>query len=362
MERSSFAQLPGWEDDHHSEALAAFLNSCAAFQKERPDSALGPGGIGGTVAQWGEACAEGRRVGPGNHPAARRFFENCFIPFRLANNGETEGLFTGYYEIELLGSRERMAGYGTPLYRRPADLVSVDLGLFRPSLRGERIAGRVSGGALLPYETRAQIEDGALARHGLELFWIADPIDAFFLAIQGSGRILLPGGGVARVGFDGQNGHPYVPIGRLLVEQGALARNDVSMRTIRDWLIAHPAQAQRMMDENPSYVFFRELQNQGPDGGPDGAQGVALTPGRSLAIDRAFLPLGVPLWLDAEEGRLRRLVIAQDSGGAIRGPVRGDMFWGHGADAAARAGAMKARGEYYMLLPRSIADHRERIN
>jgi len=354
-ERSSFASLPGWSGDRQGEALGAFLHSCATLLKEKPATELGPAGLGGTAADWREACGRAQTVDSADHAAARRFFEANFTPYRLGNNGESAGLFTGYFEIELQGARAPDGAHATPLYRRPSDLVSVDLGLFRPSLHGERIAGRVAGGALLPYETRAEIEGGALARRGLELCWVADPIDAFFLAIQGSGRVRLADGGEIRIGYDGQNGHPYVPIGRVLADRGALARDEVSMQSIRGWLTAHPGEARKLMDENPSYVFFRELT--GP--GPVGAEGVVLTAGRSLAIDRSFLPLGVPLWLDGETGDLRRLVVAQDTGGAIRGPVRGDLFWGHGAEAGSAAGAMKARGAYYLLLPRRVAERRD---
>ncbi len=246
------------------------------------------------------------------------------------------------------------------MLKRPADLVMVELGLFRPAWRGERIAGRVENGQLKPYASRAEIERGALAQRGLELFWVDDAVDAFFLHIQGSGRVRLPDGTVARIGYDGQNGHPYVPIGRLLAERGALPRDEVSMQTIRAWLAAHLGEAAALMEENPSYVFFREIAGPADAGGPLGAQGVALTAGRSLAVDRAFLPLGAPIWLDLEDpaegnGRLRRLVVAQDTGGAIRGPVRGDLFWGFGPQAAERAGMMKDRGTYYILLPHDVA-------
>jgi membrane-bound lytic murein transglycosylase A len=187
----------------------------------------------------------------------------------------------------------------------------------------------------------------------LALLWVEDPVDAFVLSIQGSGRIRLADGTLIQLGYDGQNGRPYVPIGRLLVERGAMAKEDVSLAAIRAWLAAHPGAAQSLMDENPSYVFFRESQ----DSGPLGAEGAVLTAGRSLAIDPVFLPLGAPMWLDvAQDGvALRRLVVAQDTGGAIRGPVRGDLFCGFGAAAEAEAGRMRAEGAYYLLLPRQIA-------
>jgi membrane-bound lytic murein transglycosylase A len=350
-----FADLPGWESEEPAAALAAFRRSCAALGKLAPTAPLGPEALAGTAEDWREPCAAAAAAEPGEE-AARRFFADAFLPFRLANNDDPVGLFTGYYEAELHGSRIREGRFATPLLKRPRDLVMVELGLFRPAWRGERIAGRVEAGQLKPYDSRAAIEGGSLAGRNLELLWVDDPVDAFFLEIQGSGRILLPDGAVVRVGYDGQNGQPYVPIGRLLAERGALPREAVSMQSIRGWLAAHPEEAPALLRENPSYVFFREVSGDGPIG----AEGVVLTAGRSLAVDRGFLPLGVPLWLDAEDaaapgGRLRRLVVAQDTGGAIRGPVRGDVFWGYGKDAAERAGMMKDRGSYYMLLPRSLA-------
>jgi membrane-bound lytic murein transglycosylase A len=210
------------------------------------------------------------------------------------------------------------------------------------------------GSALLP--TRAEIEDGALAGRGLELLWVDDPVDAFFLQIQGSGRVRLSGGSTVRVGYDGQNGHPYVAVGRLLIERGVISRDKLTMAAIRAWMKQYPEAGATLRRENPSYVFFREISGDGPIG----AEGAALTPERSIAVDRAFIGLGIPIWLEADERfaaaeSVRRLVVAQDTGGAIKGPVRGDVFWGTGNAAADRAGVMNARGGYYLLLPRSVA-------
>jgi membrane-bound lytic murein transglycosylase A len=360
---AGFAQLPGWGADAQGEAVLALRRSCAAFAKLADDAAIGPGGLAGRAADWRAPCAAAGRVDPVDPDAARRFFETEFTPFALANNDERIGLFTGYYEAELKGSRQREGSFTTPLLKRPPDLVMVELGLFRPAWRGERIAGRVESGQLKPYASRAEIERGALAQRKLELLWVDDPVDAFFLQIQGSGRVILADGSVVQLGYDGQNGHPYVPIGRVLADRGLLPRDEVSMQSIRAWLAAHPDEAAGLMNENPSYVFFRELRGEGPIG----AQGVVLTPGRSLAVDRSFLPLGVPLWLDAVDpgeagARLRRLVVAQDTGGAIRGPVRGDVFWGYGKAAAERAGMMKDRGSYYLLLPNAVAARRNTVS
>ena len=353
-----FAALPGWRDDSHHGAAVALRRSCAALGKLPDERPIGPDGLAGAAADWRDICAAAQAV---TSDAARDFFETWFRPFSVANNDDDEGLFTGYYEASLDGAREPGNGYATPLLARPDDLVMVGLGAFRDDLKGRRVAGRVVDGRLRPYPSRAEIEAGALAGRGLELVWVDDPVDAFFLHIQGSGRVALADGGELRLGYAGQNGHPYTAIGRDLIAAGALTRETVSMQSIRAWLAANPSRAQDMMDRNASYIFFRELSGDGPVG----AQGVALTPGRSLAVDRKFMPLSVPVWLDtvapaADGGErvLRRLLIAQDTGGAIRGPVRGDVFWGHGDAAAETAGRMKSRGRYFVLLPRAVAEAR----
>jgi len=346
-----FAELPGWTEDDLAPALAAFRLSCAPILQKSLAAAEPLGnGRAGTIGDWLPVCAAAADLGEADSAAARAFFERWFQPWQAGNNGNSEGLFTGYYEPLLNGARERGGPYTTPLLRRPGDLVMVELGRFRPAWRGERIAGRVVDGELRPYPTRAEIEGGALDRLNLAFLWVDDPVDAFFLEIQGSGQVRLADGSMVQVTYDGQNGRPYVAIGRLLMERGALARDDVSMQSIRGWISAHPDAAKGLMDENPSYVFFRELAQAGPIG----SSGVRLTAGRSLAVDRGFVPLGVPVWLDAGED-LRRLMVAQDTGGAIRGPVRGDVFWGDGAAAGERAGRMKAHGSDYLLLPKTLA-------
>lgn len=355
VEPVTFAALPGWSNDRLAEAIPAFARSCQKLKALPPDRALGSDGLAGTAADWQPPCAAVAAVAADDETAARAFFETWFVPVAAGNNGKRQGLFTGYYEAELRGSRAPTDRFGVPLYSRPADLVMVDLGEFSDKFKGERTAGRVVDGRLRPFEDRTRIEAGALRGRGLEMVWVDNAIDAFFLHIQGSGRVVLPDGSILRVGYAGQNGHRYVPIGRELIERGVLTKDNVSMQAIRAWLEANPDQAAEVMNKNPSYVFFKELNGEGPLG----AQGVALTPGRSLAVDRSFVPYGVPVWLDAEDplgadARLRRLMIAQDTGGAIRGPVRGDFFWGYGADAEKRAGAMKSAGTYFLLLPRTV--------
>jgi membrane-bound lytic murein transglycosylase A len=356
LEPASFDDLPGWSQDDLSQALPALLRSCRRLLSRPAGEALNIADTAGTAGDWKAACEAASRVPAG---AARSFFESRFQPFAASADGDPEGLFTGYYEPLLHGSRTRSDRYRVPLYIRPPDLVTVDLGAFREELKGQKIAGRLEEDSLIPYPDRKAIESGALAGRNLELVWVDDPIDAFFLQIQGSGRVRLDDGTEMRVGYSAQNGHPYFAIGRDLIERGALTKETVSMQSIRRWLEEHPDEADDVMARNASYVFFQELEGEGPLG----AEGVALTPGRSLAVDLHHWPLGVPVWLDAEapspnpgepDRPLRRLLVAQDTGGAIRGVVRGDVFWGHDEDAAQIAGRMKHRGRMWVLLPRPI--------
>lgn len=350
---ASFGDLPGWKDDRQDEALAAFQRSCARILKQPPHKAFGPAPAGGTFGDWQPACREA----VAGVSDARAFFERHFMPWQAAaGGGGSEGLFTGYYEASLRGSRTKHGPYQYPLRLRPNDLVMVDLGEFRDELKGQRIAGRVVNGQLKPYEDRAAIVSGRLPSDDkLRFVWVDDAADAFFLHVQGSGRILLDDGTQMRVGYAAQNGHPYYAIGRELVKRGDVSKDDVSMQSIRAWLEKHPDQAADLMNTNKSYVFFKELDGDGPLGG----ENVALTPGRSMAVDRTRIAYGVPLWLAADapvDGMvpIRRLMIAQDTGGAIRGPVRGDYFWGYGPEAEANAGVMKAKGGYWLLLPKTV--------
>jgi len=353
----AFADLPGWRADQPEGALAAFRRSCAAILRRDDDRAMG-GPHAGTVADWRNACTAADDVADGD---ARAFFERWFAPFQVVEGGDGEGLFTGYYEPLLEGALEPDERFRYPLYRRPDDLVAVDLGHFDPELEGESLRGRVEGGRLVPYAERAEIAAGALDGRGLELLWVDDPIDKFFLEIQGSGQVRLRDGRTIRVGYADKNGRPYRAIGRDLVAMGALTAETVSMQSIRAWLEANPDRAREIMNRNPSYVFFHRLEGLDEASGPLGSQGVPLEPGRSLAVDRRFWPMGAPFYLDATapypegERPFRRLVIAQDTGGAIRGPIRGDVFFGAGPLAEYVAGHMKSRGRLYILLPKGLA-------
>lgn len=347
-------ELEGWNGDNFAETLPAFVRSCDAIEKKDPDAAVGADKRMGTYADWIAICKDARLIRPGNQIEAKYFFESRFTMYAVSNRGEREGLFTGYYEPELAGRWARGAEYQIPIYSRPEDIVSIDLGAFRNELAGTQLAGRLVGDKLVPYYSRAEIHAGALRGRELEILWVADPVDAFFLHIQGSGRVRLPDGAYVRIGYAGRNGRRYTSIGRELVGMGAMALEDVTAPAIRDWLRTYPAAGTELMNRNESYVFFRVVEGEGPIG----AQGVPLTPGRSLAIDRSFLPLGAPIWLDTTDplsdgGPLRRLLVTQDTGSAIKGPVRGDVFWGFGETAARRAGLMKQRGRYFILLPKA---------
>ena len=351
LKPASYGDLPGWGKDDFKGAGEALARSCERILKQPPDKIFGPDNIGGVFGDWQPAC----RTLP-QATDIRAFFETYFTPFAASGAGQAQGLFTGYYEASLRGSRTRHGVYQTPLYKRPADLIMVDLGEFREELKGQRIAGRVIDARLKPYEDRAAIVSGRWPHNDSVLAWVDNPVDAFFLQIQGSGRILMDDGSQLRVGYDGQNGHVYYAVGRELIKRGGLDKDNVSMQSIRVWLETHPAEAAEIMNTNRSYVFFKSMDGSGPEGG----EGVALTPLRSLAIDRSKIPYGVPLWLDIDEpvpdaAPLRRLMMAQDTGGAIRGPVRGDVFWGFGHEAEDKAGKMKAPGRYWLLLPKNIS-------
>ena len=356
LSQADYDDLPGWRKDRHTEFLAAFNRSCGRMLKRDPQRMFGPEGVGGVYGDWQPACQAALMLDNPNDKMVRAFLEHWFIPWQARAGRFKRGLFTGYYEISLNGSRRRHGPYQIPLRRKPDDLVMLNLGEFRQDLAGHRLAGRVVNGSLKPYEDRAAIMRGALPHDAdLSLVWVDSIIDAFFLHIQGSGMVSLAEGGHLRVGYDGQNGHPYYAIGRELIKREQLHRDEVSMQSIRTWLEEHPEQATEIMNMNRSYVFFRVLSEDGPLG----AEGLVLTPGRSLAVDRSKVPYGLPVWVDldppvAGEPPVRRLLVAQDTGGAIRGAVRGDLFWGHGPRAEYLAGQMKSEGRYWFLLPRTI--------
>ena len=336
----SFAALPDWGADRHVEALPALRKSCTVFEKKDPDYRFSLSEAG-TASDWLAACAAAQDVS--NDAEARAFFETYFTPYTVKN--AQDGLFTGYYEAQLRGSWTRGGKYQTPLWTRPDDMLTIDLGDFRDSWAGQKITGKIAGTKFVPYDDRARVAQGSLDGRAKPLLWVDDPIGAFFLEIQGSGQIKLEDESVVRVGYAAQNGHGYTPVGRVLADRGEIEK-PVTMEKIRGWFAANQARAQEVMNQNPSVVFFKRSDKDGAVG----AQGVTLTPLRSLAVDPKFVPLGVPLWLATNEHR--RLVVAQDTGGAIKGAVRGDLFWGSGPQAEEGAGPMQNTGTYYLLLPK----------
>jgi membrane-bound lytic murein transglycosylase A len=351
LTKTSFAALPGWQESNPGAALAAFVRSCAAMDRQDAAAAMG---YAGNIADWRAPC---RAAQAASTATAHVFVEHWFMPVQISAGDVKDGVFTGYYEPELFASRTRHGAFQTPVYGIPDDLVSVDLGAFRPNLRGEHIAGKVEGGRLVPYATRAQIDAEGVPQARI-LFYADDPIAVFFLHIQGSGRVRFDDGSRGRVSYAAQNGLTYTPIGRTLKLRGALEPGKISMQSISAWLHANPSAARQVMETNASYVFFKEEPIGDPALGAKGAEGVALMPGASLAVDARLHAMGVPFFVSTtlpDAKPLQRLFIAQDIGGAIRGPVRGDIFFGFGREAERLAGAMNQTGRLYALLPKSVA-------
>jgi membrane-bound lytic murein transglycosylase A len=343
LQEAAWSDLPGWQDDDTSLAWDALLRSCGAISGK---------------AGWQDVCESAQAVANPDRETARRFFEAHFKPYRAVDrDGYDEGLITGYYEPLLHGSRTPDRRYRYPIYGVPDDLLVIDLTELYPELQGKRLRGRVEGRRVVPYYDRSQIEDGSGALAGKELVWVDDPIELFFLQIQGSGRVVLDTGDTLRLGYADHNGHPYRSIGRLLVDQGDLPLERASMEGIKDWARRNPTKVRELLDHNASYVFFRELPADLP--GPIGALGVPLTARRSLAVDQRVVPLGAPVFISTTfpltNQPLNRLMLAQDTGGAIRGAVRADFFWGFGEDAAREAGRMKQALRMWVLLPHDYA-------
>lgn len=351
-DRLPFTSLPAVADADWITAWPAFLLSCQALQAN---------------AAWKGPCARAAAVDRRSAAAIRGFFANGFDAYRVravapaeARDGEVRdsGLVTGYYEPLLKGSRKASPKYRVPIYRVPDDLVAVDLAGVYPELAGLRLRGKLQGRKLVPYASRGEI-DASSALKGQELLWVDDPIDAFFLHVQGSGRVQMDDGKVVRLGYGDSNGHPYRSIGRWLVDQGELTIDQASMQGIKAWAALNPLRLARLLEQNPSFVFFRELPLGDPSTGPKGALNVPLTPHASLAVDARFIPLGVPILLRSTDpatgAAFVRPMMAQDTGSAIRGPLRFDYFWGFGAEAGERAGRQKHEGSAWMLAPRGVA-------
>lgn len=356
----SFAAMPGWNSVDQSGALSAFRRSCVPLSMRPPQETMNGLGYAGHVGDWLTVCRAIPRA-PVSAAAARTYFESWFSPFVMAADGRA--LFTGYYQPEIRASRTSSANYATPVYARPRDLVTADLGMFQKSLNGYHIAGRIADDKLVPYFTRGEIDAKGLNEADV-LLYAMDPIAVFFMHIQGSGWATLDGGERIRLAYAGQNGRPYTPIGRVLAARGAIPKSALSLQSISAWLHAHPSEARAVMETDQSYVFFKIEAAGDATLGSAGTQGVPLTPYASLAVDTRFHSLGVPIFVDTHvpnpntttgDRPFRQLLVAQDTGGAITGPIRGDIYFGSGDAAAAIAGSMKSSGTLYVLLPKSLA-------
>lgn len=344
FEPVKWSKLPGWKTDDAIAAWPAIVSTCQVLHAR---------------SAWQSFCSAVVASSPGDAAFVRDFLEQQLTPYRIervtGRKRATKGLLTGYYEPLLHGARERSDAFATPLYRPPADLLTVELASVIPELKGKRVRGRLDGNKVVPYYSRAGTREApSLAGH--EIVWIDNALDAFMLEVQGSGRVQLTTGETIRLQYADQNGHPYRSIGRYLADQGVMTIDQVNMAAIRAWLAANPARQNEVLDSNPSVVFFNEAPLADPAIGPKGAQGMPLTAGRSIAVDPKFLPLGAPMFLSTTQpgssAPLQRLVVAQDTGGAIRGPVRADLFFGFGAEAGTQAGMMKNDLEMWLLWPR----------
>ena len=345
MELARWSDIPGWDEDDLAAAWPAFLQSCRAL-KSKPQ-----------WPRWRTACEEAKNLGSTNNKVLRHYFESRFEPYLLTNpDSTTSGMITGYYEPLLRGSRTRTTGFAQPVLGVPPDLLTIDLGDVVPEVKNLRLRGRLQGNKIVPYYSRADIIAHEKDYADRALLWVDDAVELFFLQVQGSGRVKLPDGKMVRIGYADQNGHPYQSIGRVLVERGELKLEQASMQGIQAWARANPAKLNDLLNSNPSYVFFREVPSKGSvNEGPQGALWVPLTPERSIAVDPRHVTLGAPVFLATTQPNstipLRRLMLAQDTGGAIRGVVRADYFWGFGPEAGNQAGRMKQQGQMWVLQP-----------
>ncbi len=349
----SFDDLPGWREGRPVDALGAWQRSCGRILAMDPATPLGGKVSVGTAGDWRQVCLSIADL-PNDPATVRAFIEANFVPYAVGREDD-EGLFTGYFEPIVRASETADGAYNVPIHGLPTDHVTVRLKDFDPALTGRSFVGKVEGGRLRPYPDRAAIANGETRASDAVLYWADDALDVFILQVQGSGIIESPDGQRQRIGFAGHNGHDYVSIGRWLIEQEELRRGGAAWQDIRAWMEQNPERVADLLALNRRYIFFRKIDGDGAQG----AAGVSLTPGHSIAVDPEYLPLNVPLWLDTVhpgpgDRRLQRLVLAQDVGNAIRGPVRGDLFWGVGAPALELAGRMKSPGAYYLLLPTSV--------
>jgi len=354
----SFSVLPGWKQGDLRPSFAVFQRSCKVFLKMNPDKPVGSELIPLTASAWFPSCQIALQPNaPKTRQQIKKFFQTWFDVVEFHNGQPVEGLFTGYYMSALKGSLKKTDKFNIPLYGMPEDLIAAQLNLFDPDLKNKKIVGRlVDKHRLVPYYTRAEIDNGAIKGKAHVIAWLDSRIDRLFLEIQGSGVIELADGSPLYVGYAAQNGAPYTAIAGVLIRKGVMTRDNASMQHIRRYLEAHPKEIRHVLNQNKSFVFFEVSKTSDAFG----SQGTTLTPGYSMAVDPSWVPMGTPLWLNTTRPAnhsdqmlpFQRLMIAQDTGGAIRGAVRGDVYWGPGHRAESIAGRMKNPGKYWMLLPK----------
>jgi membrane-bound lytic murein transglycosylase A len=361
LTKVKYSDLPGWTDDKLSEAVPSFLRSCAVIAKLKDTDPMGHDGHGGKAGQWRKACAAAARVKPGDDAAARAMFEAELVPWQAAGKAGTEGKLTGYNVQQVRASRKKGGKYQYPIYDRPKDLVMIDLSKHIPDAHGRRIWGKLdpATGTVVPYPTRPEIRKGALAGQNLELMYADDPVDVLFAHIEGSAKAIMDDGSTVWLEFAGKNGRAYRGVGGVLKSMGELqAPGSGTMQGIRKWFTDNPGRFDEVVDQSHSFVFFKVSK----EAGAIGSQMVVLTPERSIAIDRAYIAHSTPIWVDTRAPNVgttgsspwRKLLIAQDTGGGILGPVRGDIYWGDDAAAADRGGRMGGAGKYWLLLPKGV--------
>lgn len=358
FQQASWVALPGWRGDGLDHVWKAFINNCKGLM--RPVSGSLAMQARATPRVWQPVCAAAQQSGLPVDAAGepvRRFLEQHLSPWRLldATGKPAQNTVTGYYEPLVRASRKRGGNYQWPLYSAPDDLLTIDLGAVYPELAGKRVRGKLAGKRVVPYDTRAEIA-ASPDRQPPVIAWVDDPVEAFFLQIQGSGRAQLPDGSTIRLAYADHNGRPYKSIGQWLAQKGEITLAQASMQNIKAWAKNNPSRVQEMLNANPAMVFFNEEPIRDPELGPKGSYGIPLIGGRAVAIDTAFVPLGAPLYLStthpASSQPLARLVFAQDTGAAIKGAARTDFYWGFGDEAGAMAGRMKQRGEMWVLWPK----------
>lgn len=358
LKRVSFAQLPGWNQVNGKQSLQAFQISCKAFIKQNPNQIVGSEFISLTASDWHPACRAAQQVDSNSKAQIQAFFETWFLPVEFVERHPVKGLFTGYYMPLLHGSLTKTEHFTVPIYGLPSTMLTIPLREFSADFARRKLVGHVVGQQVKPFYTRAEIDKGAISPFTPVIAWVSSHLDRLSLEIEGSGIVKLTDGNQMAVGYAGENGAPYTSIAQILIDRGIMTHDTASMQRIRKYFDTHPQETKRILNKNKSFVFFHQLTNRLAVG----SQGVPLTAGYSLAVDRKWIPMGTPLWLvtrhpvqqSQHQKSFRRLMIAQDTGGAIKGAVRGDVYWGEGEKATELAGRMKNPGHYWLLLPRHI--------